>query len=56
MKLDEMNLDELHVELENVRNDIQYLDEKISRKRSWRDMVLRRIRLLLRERDLNAND
>lgn len=50
-KLEEMNLDEIIIEIDKVRNDVQYLGEKLDRKRSWRDALLRRKRILEREVD-----
>lgn len=53
-KLEEMNLDEIIIEIDKIRNDVQYLDEKLSRKRAWRDALLRKKRSL--EREVNYNE
>lgn len=40
-KIDEMTNEDIKNELEKVRSDVQYLGEKLDRKRSWRDRLIR---------------
>lgn len=40
-KIDDMTNEDLKNELEKVRSDVQYLGEKLDRKRSWRDRLIR---------------
>lgn len=40
-KIENMNDNELLIELEKIRSDVQYLGEKLDRKRSWRDRLIR---------------
>lgn len=40
-KIDEMDNSQIKIELDKVRSEVQYLGEKLDRKRSWRDRLIR---------------